>query len=1128
LNNPLHQSLGSDTRPPTIGETTRPGWALRLLSIAIAIFFAAVLSQLLTTPPSDAAPVWPGAGIALAATILYGPRALIGVFLGVVAFEFQLFADTIGGRSIGSELIIAFGLGIGASMQALVGSILIRRATGPLPRLIRDSDILRFQLLGGPVACTVSASIGMAMLWSLDIVTTANLPVDWLTWWVSDTIGTIIFAPMVLIFFNHDDPLWRGRKTTVALPMLLLLLTAIAFYTYSKIKDEDEKALKFHDQTRVYHNSLMLEFQTHLELLDSLKSYFDTSTSVNKENFRIVNQTTLKNHADIQAVEWIPRISNEQRAEFERSLPNGISIHQLNSKGALQPAGIKSNYYAIQFIEPPDGNAPAFGFDVTSNPIAAAALYRARDSGRVVATAPTQLVQETANDVGIMVYNPVYKTPSPPDSLEQRRTSITGALAMVFCMHHLFDSELPFIKQGSIALLLLDVTEKGTPQLLYRSHGGAFGNLAHTLTESRLFDIAERHWRLEYTATPEFIAKNTTWAVWVVLTGGLSITALFGSGLLMLTGRTLQIEEEVIERTTELREEVAQRRDAETQLRLVLDGANLGFWDWNYKTDELWVNQRWMDILGIDRDALRNNISDWLTRIHPDDKTKTLNIINQHIRRDKGYVVDFRLRHQDGHWIWVQASGAVVSHDQDSKAPLRLCGTCQDITERRTQEEHILQQAHFDSLTKLPNRFLALDRLSQLIYEANRKDEIVGVLFLDLDDFKKVNDTLGHETGDKLLQKAASRLQSGVRRGDTVGRLGGDEFIVLLGGLSVATDASPVAKILLAKFNNAFKIDGRDLVLTASIGISVYPKDGKTLSELLRNADSAMYHSKELGRNTYSYFTGEMNQGVTKRLRLEKQMHGALKRGEFRLCYQAKVDLNSGLIVGAEALLRWFNPVLGEVKPYEFIPIAERTGLIVAIGKFVVTEALIMAAIWQHQLGHQFTLAVNLSPRQFRDPELVSFIGNAIRESGLRATALELEITEGVLMSGHTYIDDTLAALSELGVSIAMDDFGTGYSSLSYLRSYPFDVVKIDREFISEISEDPADRELVSAAIAMAHGLSLKVVAEGVETQAQLKYLVSLGCDYGQGYLFSTPAFSEEMTEILKHADYYARHLGKK
>lgn len=1115
MNSSLPPSSDAQPRRPPRGETFALGWVIQILGIAIAIFIAAKLSQHLTTPPSNASPVWPGAGIALAVTILYGPRALVGIFLGVAAFEFQLFTLTTSDQTIGTTLTISFGLGIGSCLQALVAAELIRRVIGPFPRLVLDSDILYFQLLGGPVACVLSASIGLSVLWSLDIVTTANLSVSWLTWWVGDTIGVVIFAPLVLIFFSHKDPLWQGRKTTVAFPMLVLLLTAIAFYSYANSKENEQRHLKFHELVRTHHNTLMREFEVHLEIMGALKSYFDANRLVTADEFRIVTQMTLDKHAGIQALEWIPRISDAQRAEFERTLPDGGVIRRFDRDGALSDVDVSPEYYAIQYIQPPDDNKAAYGYDVTSSPIAAKAIYRARDTGKIVATGPLRLVQETEDQIGIVLYNPVYRTPSPPADLEQRRESILGLIAVVFRMQSLIEAVMPGIRQDVIALSLLDVSDDGVSKVLYTSQDGDSTILPPDLTEVRTFDMAGRQWQLVYAATPDFVTANTTWTVWVVLMGGMLITALLGTVLLMLTGRTLHMEDEVIDRTAELRAEVLQRRDAETQLRLVLEGANLGFWDWNYQTGEQWVNDRWMEILGLVRSDLKHDASDWLSRIHPDDKSKASSIIDDHIKRNKGYVVEFRMRHRDGHWVWIQGAGAVVSHDPETNEPVRICGTHQDITERRMQDEHILRQAHYDSLTELPNRFLALDRLSQLINESHRNNERVAVLFLDLDDFKKINDTLGHDTGDKVLKETANRLRSVLRSGDTVGRLGGDEFIILLGGLSQAADAQPVAETLLNNFTKAFRIDSRDLVLTASIGIAIYPDDGDNLSELLRNADSAMYHSKEQGRNAYSYFTDEMNQGVSKRLLFEEQMHGALRRGEFRLCYQPKVELSSGKIIGAEALLRWHNPVLGEVSPMDFIPIAEQTGLIVPIGKFVLGEALEMAADWRGKFCESFTMAVNLSPRQFRDPNLVADIEETTRSCDISASALELEITEGVLMSGHAHIDNALAALNDLGVNIAMDDFGTGYSSLSYLRSYPFDVLKIDREFVHDIIDDPADRELVNAAIAMAHGLGLKVVAEGVETEAQLKYLAAQGCEYGQGYLFSKPLPAGELTALL-------------
>jgi len=444
-----------------------------------------------------------------------------------------------------------------------------------------------------------------------------------------------------------------------------------------------------------------------------------------------------------------------------------------------------------------------------------------------------------------------------------------------------------------------------------------------------------------------------------------------------------------------------------------------------------------------------------------------------------------------------------------------------DITIRKDQQNLILHQAHFDTLTGLPNRFLALDRLSQLLNEVSRHKTAFAVLFLDLDDFKKINDSMGHETGDKLLVEAAERLNKVLRATDTVGRLGGDEFIVLLPCLADENDVLAVVDAILHQFRASFKVGSREMLMTVSIGVAIYPENGNDSSQLLRNADAAMYHAKALGRNTYSFFTQSMNQALARRLELEEQIQGALERSEFEVYYQPQINIRTGEVVGAEALLRWKNEGLGSVPPDEFIPIAEHTGLIVSIGLFVLRESLETLTQWQKLKGRNLRMSVNLSPCQFRDPDLVEDIKFIIKKYNIDAECLDLEITEGVLMSGHDYIDEALKELTRIGVCISMDDFGTGYSSLSYLRRYPFDVLKIDRSFISDILLDPADRELIVAAISMAHALSIQVVAEGVETLEQLQILSNLSCDYAQGYYISKPAPKADLLAFPEKIEVY-------
>lgn len=428
-----------------------------------------------------------------------------------------------------------------------------------------------------------------------------------------------------------------------------------------------------------------------------------------------------------------------------------------------------------------------------------------------------------------------------------------------------------------------------------------------------------------------------------------------------------------------------------------------------------------------------------------------------------------------------------------------------DITEQKLAYADMIHQAQYDALTGLPNRALLLDRLGQMLRNSRRNHAQVAVLFLDLDDFKKINDSLGHEVGDELLIEVGRRLKGVIRDQDTVGRLGGDEFLVLLNGTEYKEDVEIVARKIIESIREPIAVEEYQLVVGVSIGISIYPTDGNTESELLRHADSAMYNAKKMGRNSWSYFTEAMNKEVARRLEIESWMNGAIDRGEFSVLFQPIVSVMSGKFATVEALVRWAHPQGGNISPDEFIPIAEHSGYIMEIGRFVLEKSLDLAAEWRERYNSDLIVALNASPRQFRDPNWHGGIEKQLAERGLSTRNIEFEITEGVLISGHENVERALQEFSDLGIAISMDDFGTGYSSLSYLRNYPFDTLKIDRSFVADIVEDHGDYELVSAAIAMAHGLGLEVVAEGVETLEQYELLYHRRCDYAQGYLFSPP-----------------------
>jgi len=468
---------------------------------------------------------------------------------------------------------------------------------------------------------------------------------------------------------------------------------------------------------------------------------------------------------------------------------------------------------------------------------------------------------------------------------------------------------------------------------------------------------------------------------------------------------------------------------------------------------------------------------------------------------------------RDGRTLATIVGYAAPLFDEDGR-PRGAIGASLDITERKRAEELVRNLAYHDALTGLPNRLLFQDRLALAVAQAHRHGKGLAVLFLDIDRFKVINDSLGHSVGDLLIREVAVRLRSCLREGDTVARLGGDEFTLLLPDVGQAVDAAKVAKKVLQLVRMPFEIDGRELFVTSSIGISLYPDDGKDAETLVKNADASMYRAKEQGRDHYQLYTPALNETALERLALESSLRKALAHDELRLHYQAILDVATRRVFGVEALLRWQHPELGLVSPGEFIPLAEVTGLILAIGPWVLRTACAQARAWQSVLPG-LRMAVNLSARQFQEANLVGHVTDALADTGLDPRFLQLEITESSAMQNAQSAIQTLRELKALGVGLSIDDFGTGYSSLSYLRRFPIDTLKIDQSFIRDIGTDPDDAAIASAIIALAHTLKLSVVAEGVETPGQLEFLARHGCDRTQGYLFSRPLPAAECQEML-------------
>jgi len=439
-----------------------------------------------------------------------------------------------------------------------------------------------------------------------------------------------------------------------------------------------------------------------------------------------------------------------------------------------------------------------------------------------------------------------------------------------------------------------------------------------------------------------------------------------------------------------------------------------------------------------------------------------------------------------------------------------------DISERKANEARIDFLAHHDPLTGLINRYNLENRLDQALLSAHRDDLRVAVMFIDMDRFKTINDTLGHHVGDLLLIEVARRLCDSVRESDIVARLGGDEFIVVLTHITNEMEAAPLADKILRSLGQPYVFDGKDLHSSPSIGVAVYPGDGEDGPTLMRNADTAMYHAKEHGRNNVQYFTSALNAAASERLGLENDLHQALRNNQLHLHYQPQIRAHDGKVFGVEALARWRHPVLGDIPPLKFIPIAEESGLIEALGGWVMEEACRQLSAWRAQGVEGIRMAVNLSAQQLREPGLVQNVDTLLKRHGLKGSDLELEITESVAMGNPERAIVQLQALRNIGIQLAIDDFGTGYSSLAYLKRLPIQVLKLDRTFVRDIETDPSDAEISAATLALAHNLGLKVTAEGVETEAQRDYLIQHQCDFMQGFLFSKPLPAEEALKFIR------------
>ena len=556
-------------------------------------------------------------------------------------------------------------------------------------------------------------------------------------------------------------------------------------------------------------------------------------------------------------------------------------------------------------------------------------------------------------------------------------------------------------------------------------------------------------------------------------------------------------------------------RISNERLKLAIEGTGDGMWDWDLQTGEVIYSKRWKEILGYAEEEVGTSPDEWRTRLHPDDAAEALAALRECMEgRSESLHSERRMRCKDGRWKWTLSRGIVVARDENGR-PLRITGMMTDITQKKESDERTWQHANFDTLTGLPNRRLFRDRLDHEVRKAHRTGLQAGLFFIDLDRFKEINDLLGHDAGDLLLTQAAHRLRACVRESDTVARLGGDEFTVILAELDGVAHVEYIAQKILAALAEPFRLGNEVAYVSGSIGITLYPADASGPEELIRNADQAMYAAKSAGRNQFSYFTRSMQEQAHYRLRLGGDLRSALHTGQLKVYYQPVIDLESGRIVKAEALLRWDHPGLGPVAPSKFIPLAEESGMINEIGDWVFRQAAGCVQRWSERFGTPFQISINASPLQLMSQPADISWNDYLKALGLPGNAISIEITEGMLINVSPLVSGKLLEYRDAGIQVAIDDFGTGHSSLAYLKKFDIDYLKIDQSFVHDMASDDSDRAIAESMIVMAHRLGMKVIAEGIETAEQCALLRAAGCDYGQGFWYAGAAPPEEFERML-------------
>jgi diguanylate cyclase (GGDEF)-like protein/PAS domain S-box-containing protein len=867
-----------------------------------------------------------------------------------------------------------------------------------------------------------------------------------------------------------------------------------------------------------------------VEVVTVTNQLFALGAPVTRAQFQDFTTPLLLRHPFIKAFNYHRIVPDGERAAVEAELQKiipGTVIHQ-EGDGKQVPAGRRPSYSIVDYLVPLKGNEAALGFDASTRPQIAATLARAHAERRAAASPLFPLVQDKSPQPSFQVVLPVYDTAG----------RLTGDTAVVVRAQELVSMALAgagLLDDSQIVMAVYAGARPEAADLVFSTNGstahpqrdllGSWIAPEHTTQVARTFDVAGRPWLVEVGTKPRpFAAEHL--ASLAMLAGGILLSLMTAAWVQASGARARKVQQLVRKRTADLKrtnrrlvdDMVARERtekalqQSEQRFRQLVSMSSDWYWEQDNQFRFTMVTGGFSEKAGILVEHLLGKTRwEFIPTLADSERGRT------HIAQVRDFQpfndLEYQLQDDTGQTRWFLVNGQPVFDELGQFTGYR--GTGSDITERKLTEQRVHHVAQHDALTGLPNRSLLQDRLGQAVAYAARSGNPVWVMLIDLDRFKFVNDSMGHKAGDVLLMTVAARLRSSLRDADTVARLSGDEFVVIVSESGDQQLTPDIVQRVMNAVAQPVMLGTKEFFVTCSIGVSVYPSESTTADTLTEHADIAMYRAKKMGRNNFQFYTPAMNEESLERVRIESALRNAVERNEFVLYYQPQLDMKTGKIVGMEALIRWQHPELGMVPPGRFISIAEETGMIVQIGAWVLRSACAQNKAWQDAGYDKLRVAVNLSARQFGAADLIDNLASVLQDTRLEPKYLEIELTESLFMSDITPAVDLLHRMKALGVNLSIDDFGTGYSSLSYLSRFPIDVLKIDRSFVADITRDANDEAIVTSIIALAHNLKLAVIAEGVETGEQLDYLRRHGCDEMQGYYFSRPLPAKEFEQLL-------------